>query len=129
MSAPKEPREFTDESPHVGTLLLPSDSRDGAVEDLVLEAIGQDNIMDCVDEYLACLCNAGLKSQEAREARSKLSIYISGKVLDKRYANNDDSRRGFLTQAVEMKWWKDENMWDKPAFDKAKAFVSQLLED
>ena len=129
MPVPKEPRRFTPESPHVGVLLLPSDSCDGAVEDLVLKAIGQDNVMNCVDEYLKCLCNDGLKFQAARKARSRLSIYISGKVLDKKNANNDDSRREFLTQAVQMKWWNDENMWDNCVFDEAKAFLTQLLAD
>ena len=85
--------------------------------------------MACVDSYLECLRSEGLNPQSAREARSKLSIYLSGKVLDKRYANNDDSRREFLSQAVEMKWWRDENMWDSPAFDDAKAFLRQLLAD
>ena len=61
--------------------------------------------------------------------RSKLSVYISGKILDEKYATNDDSRRWFLTQAVEMKWWQDENMWEREAFNDAKAFLQQLLED
>ena len=129
LPVPATPRQLTSSLPHLSVLLLPNDTDDGAVENLVLQAIGRNKIMACVDSYLECLRSEGLNPQSAREARSKLSIYLSGKVLDKRYANNDDSRREFLSQAVEMKWWRDENMWDSPAFDNAKAFLRQLLAD
>ena len=56
-------------------------------------------------------------------SKSKLSVYLSGKVTDEDYARHDDAKRAFLTQAVEMKWWQDENMWDKSAFEDAKTFL------
>lgn len=127
LPVPSIPRQLTSASPHLSVLLLPNDNDDGAVENLVIQAIGPNKIMDCVGSYLECLRSQGLNLQRAREARSRLSIYLSGKVLDKRYANNDDSRREFLTQAVEMKWWREENMWHRPAFHDAKAFLGQLL--
>ena len=129
LDIPLRPREPTAGIPKVSVLLLPSDDADGAVEDLIFKAIGQDQIMDCVDDYLRCLTDNGLSPQEARIARAKLSVYVSGKSLDSRHANSDDARRPFLTDAVRAKWWRDENMWGHPAFNPAKAFLTQLLAD
>lgn len=127
---PARPREAAGTKPKVSVLLLPDDNRDGMLENLVLDAIGEDNITYCVDAYYACLeQHAQLKPQEAREPRSRLSVYISGKIMDSKYATNDDSRRWFLTQAVDMKWWREEDMWNNSKFDQAKAFLAQLLAD
>lgn len=124
---PKHPREPIGENPTVSVLLLPSDKEDGMLESLVLKAIGQNDIMDCVDKYFDCLDAAGPNVREARESRSRLSVYVSGKILSEEFATNDDSRRWFLTQAVDMKWWRDNNLWDSCAFNDAKAFLAQLL--
>ena len=130
LPTPARPREAAGTKPKVSVLLLPNDNRDGMLENLVLDAIGEDRIKNCVDAYFDCLeQQAQLELQEAREPRSRLSVYISGKILDSKYATNDDSRRWFLTQAVNMRWWASENMWNNPAFDDAKAFLSQLLAD
>ncbi len=129
LAKPRMPRIKTAGRPCVSVLLLPSDDNDGAVEDLVFSALPNDRILDCVNAYFACLCDAGVKSKEARLPKSKLSVYISGKVTDEDFARHDDAKRLFLTQALDMKWWNDENMWDKPAFDQAKAFLTQLLSD
>ena len=126
---PAKPRVPVGKKPKVSVLLLPTDDRDGMLENLVLDAIGENDITKCVDGYFICLERVKLKSKQAREPRSRLSVYISGKIVDERFATNDDSRRWFLTQAVDMKWWEDENMWERPTFDEAKAFLTQLLAD
>ena len=113
--------------PSLSVLLLPADEEDGMLESLVLKAIGQNDITDCVDSYICCLNETGMELKAARESRSRLSVYISGKILAEEFATNDDSRRWFLTQAVDMKWWADEKMWDHPTFDDAKAFLTDLL--
>ena len=124
---PEQPRQPIGNRPSISVLLLPADEEDGMLESLVLKAIGQNDIMDCVDEYFCCLNKAGLELKKARESRSRLSVYISGKTLAEEFATNDDSRRWFLTQAVAMKWWEDAAMWDHPTFDDARAFLNQLL--
>ena len=127
---PSKPRVPVGTKPKVSVLLLPDDDRDGMLENLVLDAIGEDEITKCTDAFFACLeKEALLKLQEAREPRSRLSVYISGKIVDKKYATNDDSRRWFLTQAVHMKWWNESNMWAKPEFKEARDFLQQLLAD
>lgn len=124
---PPRPRETAGTKHKVSVLLLPGDDRDGMLENLVLDAIGKDEITKCTDAFYDCLeKQAKLKIQEARKPRSRLSVYISGKIVDKKYATNDDSRRWFLTQAVDMKWWADENMWDKPEFEQVRKFLANL---
>lgn len=127
LTKPSGPRVKTDECPSISVLLLPADNRDGAVEDLVFDALPKDSILDCVDAYFACLSDTGIKPNTSRLPKSKLSVYLSGKVTDEDFARHDDAKRLFLTQAVDMKWWREEDMWNKPAFDDAKAFLSQLL--
>ncbi len=129
MDIPQNPREPTAGTPKISVLLLPSDDDDGAVEDLIFAAIGQDQIMDCVDDYIRCLRDNGLAPRDARIARAKLSIYVSGKSLDSKHANSGDARRQFLSETVRMKWWQEEDMWYHPAFNPAKAFLRQLLAD
>lgn len=127
LTKPRAPRLKIAGQPNVSILLFPSDNEDGAVEDLVFSALPKDSILDCVNAYFTCLYNAGVKSNEARLPKSKLSVYISGKVTDEDFARHDDAKRLFLTQALDMKWWNAENMWERPAFNDAKAFLTQLL--
>ncbi len=126
---PRAPRVKMVGRPRVSALLLPSDDEDGAIEDLVFAALHKDKILDCVNAYFTCLCEAGIKSNEARLPKSKLSAYISGIVTDEDFARHDDAKRLFLTQAIDMKWWQEKDMWNRPAFDDAKAFLTQLLDD
>ena len=50
------------------------------LESLVLEAIGEDEITKCADAFYDCLeKEAQLNLQKAREPRSRLSVYVSGK--------------------------------------------------
>jgi len=129
LAKPRAPRAKSSKHPRVSVLLLPSDDDDGAVEDLVFSALPKDSILDCVNAYFSCLGDAGVQANRARLPKSKLSVYISGKVTDEDFARHDDAKRMFLTQALDMKWWRDEKMWDHPAFDHAKAFLTQLLAD
>ena len=124
---PEAPRAKTVDTPHISILPLPSDDGDGAIEDLVFSALPKDGVLDCVDAYFACIDMAGISANEPRLPKSKLSVYLSGKVTDADFARHDDAKRLFLTQALDMKWWDEEDMWNKPALDDAKAFLRQLL--
>ncbi len=126
---PRTPREKTKDFPRISVLLFPSDNDDGAVEDLVFSALPKNSILDCVNAYFSCLSDAGVKANEARLPKSKLSVYISGKVTDEDFARHDDAKRLFLTQALDMKWWRNEGMWNHPAFNLVKDFLRQLLAD
>ncbi len=129
LEKPRAPREKTTVYPRVSVLPLPSDEGDGAIEDLVFAALPKDSVLDCVNAYFSCLCEAGVSANQARLPKSKLSVYISGKVTDEDFARHDDAKRMFLTQALDMKWWQEEDMWNKCTFDDAKEFLTQLLAD
>ena len=129
LDEPQAPRAKTGGRPCMSVLLLPSDDDDGAVEDLVFSALPKDSILDCVNAYFTCLYDAGVNANEARPPKSKLSVYISGKVTDEDFARHDDAKRLFLTQALDMKWWEEKDMWNHPAFNPAKTFLRQLLAD
>ena len=79
LAKPRAPRVKTADRPRVSVLLLPTEHGDGAVEDLVFAALPKDGVLDCVEAYFACLCDAGVKAKEARLPKSKLSVYLSGK--------------------------------------------------
>ena len=129
LAKPTAPRVKTPERPRISVLLLPSDDGDGAIEDLVFAALPEDSVLACVDSYFACLRDAGITANQARLPKNKLSVYLSGIVTDEDYARHDDAKRLFLTNAIEMKWWEEQDMWNKCAFDDAKAFLAQLLTD
>ena len=99
LDEPRAPRGKTTGRPCISVLLLPSDGDDGAVEDLVFSALPKDSILDCVNAYFTCLCHAGVNANEARLPKSKLSVYISGKVTDEDFARHDDAK-DFLRQLL-----------------------------
>ncbi len=117
----------SDSKPSITLLIVPALNRKGTLEDLILDAISQDPIIDCVNKYFECVESTGIAIAEQRKSKGKLSTFISGKVLDPNNASNEDSRRKSLREAVGMKWWQEENMWERKAFADAKAFLSQLL--
>lgn len=52
---PTRPRQLSQGNPRVAVLLLPSDDREGMLEDLVLEMVDEDPILFCVDNFICCL--------------------------------------------------------------------------
>lgn len=114
-------------SPFVSILTLPPDEQ-GTLEDVVMDALKADPIMPCVESYFECLTPLMSEVSEERKSKSRLSVFISGKIIDMDEASNRDSKRKFLREAVAMNWWKPE-FWDHHTFADAKAFLTQLLAD
>lgn len=115
------------EPPYVSVLPVPVDT-EGSLEDLVLVALQADPIMPCVNDYFACLTKIGLQIAANRASKSKLSVFISGKIVDSNQSAGRDVRRKFLREAVGMSWWDDE-LWEHESFNDAKAFLQQLAAD
>ena len=114
-------------SPSVSVLLVPVGT-EGALEDLVLAALQADPIMSCVNDYFECLTKVGLQISKNRVSKSKLSVFISGKIADSKQATGRDTRRKFLREAVAMTWWRSE-LWEHESFNDAKTFLQQLAAD
>ena len=126
-SIPPEPLVRSAELPYVSILPLPVDT-EGSLEGLVLDALQADPIMPCVNDYFACLTKVGLQISKNRASKSKLSVFISGKIVDSSQSAGRDVRRKFLREAVGMSWWDDE-LWKHDSFNDAKAFLQQLAAD
>ena len=115
------------ELPYVSVLPVPLDS-EGSLEDLVLVALQADPIMPCVDDYFACLTKGGVQIAPNRASKSKLNVFITGKIADREQATRRDARRRFLREAVAMSWWRPE-LWEHESFNDAKAFLQWLAAD
>lgn len=113
------------EAPYVSILTLPPDEQ-GTLEDVVMDALNADPIMPCVESYFECLTPLMTNVSEERKSKSRLSVFVSGKVIDMDEASNQDSKRKFLREAVAMNWWKPE-LWRHPKFKPIEDFLTQLL--
>ena len=100
-SIPRRALARSEEAPYASVLILPPDD-EGALEDLVVDALKTEPIMSCVNEYFECLTKQGISTSQERYSKNKLSVFISGAAVDTDYATNRDSRRKFLREAVAM---------------------------
>ena len=126
-SRPPEALVPSTELPYVSVLPVPLDA-EGSLEDLVLTALQADPIMPCVNDYFACLTKIGLQIAPNRASKSKLNVFIAGKIADREQATRRDTNRKFLREAVAMNWWIPE-LWAHESFNDAKAFLRQLAAD
>lgn len=117
----------TQTTPHVSVLTMPLDS-DGTLESVVLEALRDDMIMTCVEDYFTCIQNTETNVDFAKNRlpKSKLAVFIAGKSADRNMATVPDVKRRLLHNIYSMTWLPDD-FWNHPAFDAAKAFLKQLL--
>ena len=126
-SIPPEALVPSTELPYVSVLPVPLDS-EGSLEDLVLAALQADPIMPCVNDYFACLTKGGVQIALNRASKSKLNVFIAGKIADREQITRSDARRKFLREAVAMTWWRPE-FWEHESFNDAKAFLQWLVAD
>ena len=126
-SIPSKPLVPSTELPYVSILPVPLDS-EGSLEDLVLAALQADPIMPCVDDYFACLTKGGVQIAPNRASKSKLNVFITGKIADREQITRSDARRKFLREAVAMTWWRPE-LWEHESFNDVKAFLQWIAAD
>ena len=126
-SIPPEALAPSTELPYVSVLPVPLDG-EGSLEDIVLAALQADPIMLCVDDYFDCLTEIGLRIAPNRASKSKLNVFIAGKIADREQAARRDVNRKFLREAVAMTWWRPE-LWEHESFNDAKAFLQWLAAD
>ena len=126
-SIPPAKLKRSTEAPYVSVLPLPPDEQ-GTLEDLVMSALNADPIMPCVEAYFECVEQYVPRVSEERKSKSRLSVFISGKVIDMDEATNRDSKRKFLREAAAMKWWRPE-LWQYAKFKPIEDFLNQLLAD
>ncbi len=129
LPVPARVRQWTEHSedlPSVGVLILPSDEREGMIEDLIMDVFKDDPVSNCVAHYFGCLQNEGVSIVPSKVSKARLRTFITGKNISTE-SEGDDSDKGYLSDIYKMSWWQDNNVWQHQAFDEAKAFLAQLL--
>lgn len=114
-------------SKNIIVLIMPSVSRQGMLEDLIMDIFQNDPIAICVDDYFECIREHGIAIREHKLSKGRLRAFVTGKNVSEQ-ATGDDSDKLFLSDVFHMSWWKPE-FWNHPAFDDAKTFLRQLLEN
>ena len=70
LNPPPEPGEFSDPKPAVGTYILPNNEDPGMLETLCLNAVQEDPMMGCVDDFIDCLDDIGEIPSPEEKARA-----------------------------------------------------------
>ena len=128
LPVPETVIEPSEGSPKVSVLILPSEKRDGMLEDLVLDALNDDLITPCVNDFFTCLMDRKVEIVQERLSKARVRVFITGKNVDRQSAVGDDTDKLYLSDIYKMSWWRDE-FWRHPSFDEAKAFLRQLVFD
>jgi hypothetical protein len=68
LPAPIEVGVFVPGPPRVGVLLMPPAGDGVGLEDLCLATVADDPVMQCVDDYMRCLCGRGGPHPQASKA-------------------------------------------------------------
>lgn len=104
---PNQDKAFTEGNPRIGIYIMPGNGRTGAIEDLCLESIKDEDSFKCVNKYFECL-----GSIPTHESKAKTLCYLSGKEP---YANS-------LGYAALKGHWDFSNV----SFDNLKGFLTVL---
>ena len=129
LPVPKNVIEPSEGSPKVSVLILPSEKRDGMLEDLVLDALNDDPITPCVNDFFTCLKNRKVEIVQERLSKARVRVFITGKNVDRQAAVSDDMDKLYLSDIYKMSWWRGVAFWKHESFDEAKAFLRQLVLD
>ncbi len=122
---PQDVMAITPGNPSIIVLILPSEEREGMLEDLLFDVLREDPVAKCVGKYFDCLDEAGVAIVQERLSKARLRTFISGKNVGSE-SQGDDVDRQYLSDVFHMSWWLP-NFWDHPTFNDAKAFLRQLL--
>ena len=129
LPVPKTVIEPSKGSPKVSVLILPSEKRDGMLEDLVLDALNDDPITPCVNDFFTCLKDRKVEIVQERLSKARVRVFITGKNVDRQATVSNDTGKLYLSDIYKMSWWRGGAFWEHESFDEAKAFLRQLVFD
>ncbi len=75
LQGPKSVGKFSAGKPNIGVYLLPSGKTSGMLETLLLESVKNDPTMACVDEFIRCVQECGLKIKNLE--KSKMGAFLA----------------------------------------------------
>jgi hypothetical protein len=112
---PQGPLTFSQSSPRVGILIMPCGEETGSLEDVCLQAVGDDAAMPCVRQYLNCLQTAAATAQFGLCSNRS-------KVLVNAFLASRPKPSLKLGEAAGAGIWN----WDHPAWQRIAAFLGQI---
>jgi len=127
LPVPQSPIQPSEGKPEVSVLILPADT-EGMLEDLVLDALSEDSIMPCVDDFFTCLRDHHIDIVQERLPKARVRVFITGKNVDGQATAGADADKLYLSDIYRMSWWRAE-FWEHESFDDARAFLRQLVMD
>lgn len=78
LPAPKRSLASTKGPPKVAVMIIPSHQQQGALEDLCLEAVAQDPVLICVDQYFACLDEQKVNRPKSL-SKAKVRVFLASR--------------------------------------------------
>jgi len=112
LPTPKKQMSVAKGPPKTSVMILPSIDRQGALEDLCLEAVAQDPAMDCTEGFFDCLQEKGRARPKKDMAKAKVRAFLA--------AQGDPTLP--LGLAARKGYWP----LDHPAFDRVRRFLKSL---
>jgi hypothetical protein len=107
----------------VSIMILPQAGIEGMLENLILDALANDHVLKCVNDYFECLEKTGIEAKRNIIAKAKIRTFLAGKAVDSQ-ATHDESQIWEMRHMFRMDWWT----WEHTAFDELKAFLRQLAQ-
>ena len=112
-----------DDDLKVSVMILPQAGIDGMLESIVLDALAEDDIMDCVNNYFKCLQGKSIELKENVLPKAKVRTLLAGKAVVAS-ATHNESQIWEMRHMFKMSWWS----WEHSAFDRLKTFLRQLAQ-
>src|SRR5688572_643491 len=64
----------------VSIMILPQAGIEGMLENLILDALANDNVLNCVNDYFECLEKTGIEAKPNVIAKAKVRTFLAGKA-------------------------------------------------
>lgn len=110
LPAPEQHGQFTGSAPRVGLFVMPDGKSHGMLETLCMDSVKSRAGSECVQSYLDCLKQNGMRPSQVDKARAH--AWLAGQI-------NPDNRVG---EAAQAGYWDFED----PAFDNLWAFIRAI---
>jgi len=111
LTVPTQPMAPTGHSPQVNVLILPDATTPGMLETICLQAVGDDPVIECIEQYFECV-EQRTGSRPRNMPKARVQAFLASRL-----------RPGLLMgQAAHAGYWR----LDSPAFDHVRRFVQAL---
>ena len=113
LTSPTKPFELCGQEPQIMIMILPEESKTGALEDLCLNSVAEDAIIYCVEKHFSCLEEQKI-SLPKNPAKAKVQVFLGSK--------KESGKR--LGEAAQAGYWP----MDSDAFTQIRKCLRELGE-